>query len=125
MLRETIKIVRSRIPHLAEQSNNPGNFESMILNKDNTETIDVLFREKISEEAGEVQLAVTDAELIFELADLQQAIREFMKFRNISEEDLELIIKAKKYTNGSYVYDRCGDTNYVYVLKPDEEINGK
>ena len=68
----------------------------------NIESQKSLAFDKIVEEAHELFNAKTDQEIILELADLQDAIANFKKLHNISEEVLTQASKDKLENRGSF-----------------------
>ena len=111
------KIVRSLIPSLAAENRKPGDFLKLDLKS--FAYGDELFRDKILEEAKEVVDAGNREELIYELADLKQAMEEYMEFKNISDTDILTIRKAKEISRGTYRCVPMPTIGYcVYVMNP-------
>jgi len=115
------KLIRSKIPHLAEQHNNRKNMHKKMFKPNDPELIR-LFKNKIVEEAHEISQAVSDVELKYEIVDLVQAIDEFVSYMNISEKEMELLIKAKQYTHGKFIEGTYAEGGTgVYILGAKDE----
>ena len=117
-----MKIIRNKIPMIAEQN---GNRKGMTLKKfksGNIDELEILFKMKIVEEAKEIFNTCNDIDLKYELVDLIQVIDEFLIMKGITDKEIETLVKSKLYTHGrfvtvkSYAGGSVMDESEVYVL---------
>lgn len=61
---------------------------------------EIKLKEKLIEEAKELQAAKTREEIIYELADVHKVTQEILKFYTISQEELREIMQKKDEKSG-------------------------
>ena len=120
------KIIRDKIPLIAEQNQNRKGMTLTTFKPEDDSTVRMYFRGKILEEATEVFETVNDRDLKWEIVDLIQAVDEFMIYLGISDEELETLVKAKQYTQGKFIHSMNEETleTKMYVLDIKENGNG-
>jgi len=98
------KLIRNKIPYIAEQK---GNRKGMTLEKfgQNDAELILLFKQKIIEEANEINETNNDIDLVYEIADLWQVMNELTCYLGIDDKNLTNVIKAKAYTHGTFISD--------------------
>lgn len=101
------KLVRDKIPDILS---NDAQFEVL-----SNEDYRISLRDKITEEAQEVQKAETRANLVEELGDLEEVIRAILDDASINYEEMDSLRQAKINQKGKFA-------KKVVIIKPDEEL---
>ena len=107
------KLFRDKI--LEDMQNHQVDFDLEILNDDK---YIFALKEKLVEEAHEVQTSTNDKELIEELADVMEVIQSLLAVKKITMNDVLKCAKDKKNKKGGFE-----GRNKVYTLKLNENDN--
>jgi predicted house-cleaning noncanonical NTP pyrophosphatase (MazG superfamily) len=100
------KLVRDKIPELMQQQGKEGVVEQVT-----GPTLDVRLRQKLIEEAHEVQDATNRNNLIEELADIAEVIHILMQHHSIDDKTVEICRVKKKEKRGGF------EKGYVYTYE--------
>ncbi len=90
---EMKKLVRNKIPQFATDAD---------YRKLDLEEIEPALKDKIVEEALEVQAATTEKNLIEELGDVYTVLTAFLKFKKIDQKTFLAAVEAKRKEKGDF-----------------------
>ena len=118
------KIIRNKVPSIAEQNNNRKGMTLFNFKDTDKYLLEIFLKEKLVEEAKEILATKNDADLKYEICDLLQALDEYMILKDISDEEIKIIMQAKVHTHGKFVSIDSDGCLTAYVLDLKEDING-
>lgn len=117
-MKEYNKLVRHRIPDIILESNRGCNATIVSMNE-----LKTYLKAKAIEESHELNDAITSEEILEELADLYDVVKNIMKVYKISITEVETLIEAKSIKRGHLVrVNKAGYFEGVVLERADDRL---